>query len=137
MRKALRCCRFPRIIVKRCEHSAEWVSSCLNPLMMLLRDISMACCKLYDIFIPATAFICERLCGDVFKKTAFQTTVDRAAAVGMWRITIMLQNLFSLNCEKRKNKKCLAVTSLAFKVHNVALDRKFKLRILIFTILTT
>lgn len=26
---------------------------------MLLRDELMACCKLYDIFIPATAFICN------------------------------------------------------------------------------
>lgn len=60
MRKALRCCLFPLIIVKRWEQSAEWVSSCRKPLMMVLREESMDCCKLYDIFIPATAFICKR-----------------------------------------------------------------------------
>lgn len=60
MRKALRCCRFPLIIVKRWEQSAECVSSCRKPLTMVLRDKSIACCKLYDIFIPATAFICEK-----------------------------------------------------------------------------
>lgn len=72
MRKALRCCRFPRIIVKRWEQSAEWVSSCLKPLMMVLRDDSMDCCKLYDIFIPATAFICER---KVLKEKCFRLNI--------------------------------------------------------------
>lgn len=58
MRKALRCCLFPLIILKRWEQSAECVSSCRKPRMIVRREELMDCCKLYDIFIPATAFIC-------------------------------------------------------------------------------
>lgn len=79
MRKALRCCRFPLIILKRWEQRAECVSSCRNPLMMVLRDKLIACCKLYDIFIPATAFIFERI--ESKKNLEYQAIVDKVAVL--------------------------------------------------------
>lgn len=92
MRKALRCCLFPLIIVKRWEQSAEWVSSCRKPLMMVLREESMDCCKLYDIFIPATAFICKRR----HKKSQYfnvKAPVGRDAIIQMPQLNNKIRNL--------------------------------------------